>query len=94
MPTTLSFHVQPLAKQTEIVGWHSDAIKIRLAAPPVDGKANDELIEFLARRLALPRAALRVVRGERSRRKAAQLSGISEPEALERLGLTGPTNRP
>jgi uncharacterized protein (TIGR00251 family) len=86
--TTLTFHVQPRAKTTEIAGWHGDAIKIRLAAPPVDGKANAKLLAFLAEALGLPTSAIRMAGGERGRRKRVQLTGLSEAEALRRLGLS------
>ena len=52
---TLSLHVQPGAKKSECAGLHGEALKIRLAAPPVDGKANEALLRFLAQRLAIPR---------------------------------------
>jgi uncharacterized protein (TIGR00251 family) len=45
--TVLTIHVQPKAKTTEVVGWHGDAAKIRVAAPPVEGAANDALVRFL-----------------------------------------------
>lgn len=71
----LSLHVQPGAKRSEIVGLHGDALKIRLAAPPVDGKANAELIRFLAERLGLPRSAVELVSGECSRAKRLRVAG-------------------
>ena len=59
--TTIVFHVQPRAKQTELVGWHGDAIKVRLKAPPVDGAANEELVRFVTERLGVSRSAVRIV---------------------------------
>ena len=70
----LILHIQPGAKRTEIVGQHGDALKIRLAAPPVDGKANAELIRFLAERLRVPRSAIRLVSGESSRAKRLRVT--------------------
>ena len=66
---TLHVHAQPGAKRTEIVGLHGDCIKIRLASPPVDGKANECLIEFLARRLGVRKGQITIARGIISRRK-------------------------
>lgn len=65
----LEVHVQPGAKTTEAVGLHGDRLKVRLAAPPVDGKANDALLAFVAESLGVPRSAVTVVRGQTSRQK-------------------------
>lgn len=73
--------VVPRASRTEIVGEHGDALKIRLAAPPVDGAANEELIAFLARRLGVPRAAISIGRGASSRRKSVRVDSLT-PEAV------------
>jgi uncharacterized protein (TIGR00251 family) len=86
-PTILSVHVQPRASRTEVTGWHGDAVKIRLAAPPVDGAANAALIAFLAERLGVPRAAVTVVAGATARRKRVAITGRSLEEVLVALGL-------
>lgn len=80
----LTLHIQPGAKKSEIAGPHGEALKIRLAAPPVDGKANDCLIEFLAGLLEIPRSDVELVSGQTSRRKRVRVRGVS-PGALERL---------
>lgn len=59
----LTLHIQPGARKTEIAGLHGEALKIRLAAPPVDGKANDRLIGFLAETLGVPRSNIELVAG-------------------------------
>ena len=59
----LTVHIQPKASTTECVGFHGDAIKIRVAAPPVDGAANGELIRFLARQLSIPAASVQIQSG-------------------------------
>ena len=82
--TTLTLHIQPGAKKTEIAGLHGDALKIRLAAPPVDGKANAALIEFLARQLDMAKSAIRLKTGESSRRKVVEISG-APTDVAERL---------
>ena len=73
---TLRLHIQPGAKKTEVAGLHGEALKIRLAAPPVDGKANACLIAFLADRLGVARSAITLVSGEASRAKRVRISGI------------------
>jgi uncharacterized protein (TIGR00251 family) len=69
----LTLHVNPGAKRTEVAGMHGDALKIRLAAPPVDGKANAELRRFLAAEFGVPLARVTLVRGEASRRKTVRI---------------------
>ena len=69
----LTLHVQPGARKTELAGEHGDALKIRLAAPPVDGKANIALLAWVARRFDLPARAVTLVSGEKSRHKIVQL---------------------
>ena len=69
----LAVHVQPGAKRTEVAGTHGDALKIRLAAPPVDGKANAELVRFLAAAFDVPLRSVAILRGETSRDKAVRI---------------------
>ncbi len=81
---TLTLHIQPGAKKTEITGLYGDALKIRLAAPPVDGKANAALIEFLADRLGLSKSAVSLKSGQTSRRKVLEV--VAPPlDAAQRL---------
>ncbi|MCE1182211.1 MAG: DUF167 domain-containing protein [Rhodocyclales bacterium] len=72
---TLTLHIQPGAKKTEIAGRHGDALKIRLAAPPVDGKANEALIRYIAERLQLSKSAVSLKRGQTSRQKVLEVVG-------------------
>ena len=74
---TLTLHIQPGAKKTEFAGMHGDALKIRLAAPPVDGKANAALVDFVAGALRLPKSAVTLKSGQTSRRKVLEVSGSS-----------------
>ena len=69
----LALHVQPGAARTEVAGTHGDALKIRLAAPPVDGKANAELLRFLADAFAVPLRQVTLVRSETARRKTVRV---------------------
>ena len=87
--TRLAVWVQPRASKTEVAGRHGDAIKIRIAAPPVDGAANEELIRFLAERLCVPRRAIQLKAGATGRRKTVEIVGLGLEEAERRLGLTG-----
>lgn len=72
---TLALHIQPGAKRTEVAGLHGDALKLRLAAPPVDGKANAALLAFVAEALGLPKSAVTLKSGQTSRQKVVAVSG-------------------
>ena len=74
----LQLQVQPRASRTEVVGPHGGALKIRLAAPPVDGEANDELVRFLAKTLAVPKRAVTIVHGTTGRKKVVRVAGADE----------------
>jgi hypothetical protein len=76
-----------------IDGLHGEALKVRLAAPPVDGEANEALVRFLADALDRPRRAVRLTSGAGSRRKTVEVSGIGLAEAARRLGLGGTPDR-
>lgn len=81
---TLTLHVQPGARNSGIAGTHGDALKIRIAAPAVDNKANAALIAFLSEALAVPKSAIALRRGTTSRRKVVEISG--GPELVKALG--------
>lgn len=80
----LTLHIQPGARKTEVAGLHGEALKIRLAAPPVDGKANAALLAFLAKVCGVSRSAVVLVSGETSRSKRVRIAG-AEPSVLEAL---------
>jgi uncharacterized protein len=86
--TLLTVHVQPRAKRSEIVGWHGDAVKVRVAAPPVDGSANEALTRLLAGALGIPSSAIAVVAGASGRRKRVAIDGMSREDVLRTLGLS------
>ncbi len=75
--TSLRLRVAPGASRTEIAGRHGDAWKIRVTAPPEDGRANEAVLRLLAKRLDLPRRALSIVSGHAARDKVVRLEGIS-----------------
>ena len=77
--------VQPRASRTEVAGPYGDALRIRLAAPPVDGAANAALIRFLAERLEVSRSAVRIEAGASGRSKVVAIEGIDAGTAARRL---------
>jgi len=83
----ISVRAQPRASRNEIVGLHGDELKVRVAAPPVDGAANGELIKLLAKTLGVSRSALRVTRGEGSRSKVVRVESVTVKRARTDLGL-------
>ena len=78
--------VQPRASRNELAGLHNDALKLRLTTPPVEGRANQAVIAFLAKRLRLPKSALTIKSGQQSREKQVVISGCSEAQARALLG--------
>jgi uncharacterized protein len=74
---TFSVRVQPRASRSGVSGEVDGALRIRLAAPPVDGQANEELVIFLARLLDIPRRQVEIISGQRSKNKVVCVSGIS-----------------
>ncbi len=81
----LRLHIQPGAKKTEVAGQHGEALKIRLSAPPVDGKANTCLIEFLARQLGVAKSAVELISGDTSRAKRVRVGGVSADAVTAKL---------
>ncbi len=82
---TLRLHIQPGAKKTEVAGLHGEALKIRLAAPPVDGKANACLIAFLANQLGVAKASITLMSGDTSRVKRVRINGVGAALVREAL---------
>jgi uncharacterized protein (TIGR00251 family) len=81
----VTLHIQPGAKKTEIVGLHGEALKIRLAAPPVDGKANAALIAFIAKKVGAGKTAVTLISGDTARAKRVRIAGIDAPGARKAL---------
>lgn len=81
--TTLTLHVQPGAKRSELFGLHGDALKIRLAAPPVEGRANEALLKFIAALFEVPLRQVTLKQGGQSRHKVVEVVGSSiAPDSL------------
>jgi len=85
----LRLRVAPAASRSEIVGRHGDAWRVRVAAAPERGRANDELLDLLAAALDLPRPQLTLVAGTSSRDKLVELTGLDGSEAEKRLRRAG-----
>ena len=83
----LTLHVQPRASRTELMGLHGDALKIRLAAPPVDGAANLELVRFLAKLLGVARSSVELTAGTGARRKTVLVRHLTVQAVERKLGL-------
>ena len=82
---TFRVHVVPRSRRDEIVGLQGDALKLRVAAVPVRGKANRAVERFVAQRLGVPTSAVAIVSGHASRRKRVQVSGVSAARILSTL---------
>ncbi|QQS42739.1 MAG: DUF167 domain-containing protein [Acidobacteriota bacterium] len=75
--------VVPRASKTELKGEHDGYLRVRVAAPPVEGAANAELIAFFAKLLGIPKSSIEIASGETSRRKSVRLNGIDRKDAAE-----------
>lgn len=76
---------QPRASRSELAGEYDGALKVRLAAPPVEGAANEELVRFLARLLGVPKTAVRVVSGDTGRNKIVEVDGVALDDVARAL---------
>lgn len=85
----INVYVQPRASKTVVVGMHDGAVKIRLAAPPVDGAANAALVEFIADQLGIAKSRVRITAGLTSRRKTVEVEGVTAARLAEALPATG-----
>ncbi len=81
----LRVHVVPNAKTDSVVGEHGGAVKIKLRAPAVEGQANAALVRFLAEQMKLPRHAIVLKRGHKSRDKLIRVDGLSQEDVHPRL---------
>lgn len=84
---TLAVKAVPNAPRSEVVGWLGDALKIKVHAPALDGRANDALCEFLAAELGLPRRAVTLAHGDKSRQKLVHIAGLTWTEVQTKLGV-------
>jgi len=82
---SFSVKVQPRARRNAITGTLGDALKLALTAPPVEGRANQAVIEFLAETLEIPRASVTITSGETSRNKVVRVAGVSKRIVEQKL---------
>jgi uncharacterized protein len=83
--TRLRLRVSPGARKNELVGRHGAAWKVRVSAPPEDGRANDAVLKLLAERVGLPRRAVSIVSGHSGREKVVKVDGLDRVESERRL---------
>ena len=83
--TRVRLRVSPGARRNELVGRFGEGWKVRVAAPPEGGRANDAVLDLLARELSLPRRSLSIVSGQTAREKVVQMEGIDRAESERRL---------
>lgn len=82
---TFAVRVHPRAKKDAVTGTHGDALKLSLTAPPVEGRANDAVVEFFAQLLRLPRSSITIAAGQTSRNKVVRITGITADALRQRL---------
>jgi len=82
---TFAVKVHPRARKNAITGTVGDALKLALTAPPVEGKANQAVIEFFAELFQIPRSSVTIASGETSRNKVIRIAGVSKPVAEQKL---------
>jgi uncharacterized protein (TIGR00251 family) len=83
----INIYVQPRASKTAVAGMHDGCVKIRLAAPPVDGAANAALVEFVAEQTGVAKSRVRITAGLSSRRKTVEVDGVTAEELAGALSL-------
>jgi uncharacterized protein (TIGR00251 family) len=86
MSCTLELKIIPNAPRNEIVGWLGDALKVKIHAPALEGRANDELLAFLAATLGVPRRDVTLLRGDKSRQKLVQIVGLDAGSVRTKFG--------
>ena len=89
-PTRIALRVAPGAAQAKVVGRHGDAWKVRVTAPPEDGKANEAVVRLLAETLGLPKSGVEIVSGHGARDKVVALTGLAADEIERRLAASIP----
>ena len=89
--TKITVHVQPNARRNEVLVFEDGVLRVKIAAPPVKGKANKELIEFLSGLLGISKSSVTIEKGATSRSKVIGISGLSQDDVARRLAARLPT---
>jgi uncharacterized protein (TIGR00251 family) len=89
---TIRIHLQPRASKTELCGIHDNELKVRVTSPPVDDAANKLCIEFFAKMFSLPKSAVSIISGHKSRHKRVQISGITLTDFSDHLAALSAAN--
>lgn len=85
MSARIRVRVTPRASRDGLVGWRDGVLRVRVAAPPVEGRANDTVARLLAKALGVPKSAVGIMSGAGAREKLVEVAGIEQDEALRRL---------
>ena len=83
--TLVKIYLQPKASKNEIMGPYRDGIKVKITAPPIEGKANEALIRFLAKELGVSPSSIEIIKGHHSREKTLKISGTELGECFQKL---------
>ena len=81
--TLIKIYLQPKSSKNEMLGPYRDGIKVKVTAPPIEGKANEALIRFLAKKFGIPPSCIEILKGHHSREKTLKISGLSLQERLD-----------
>jgi len=85
--TLVKIYLQPKSSKNEIVGPYRDGIKVKVTAPPMEGKANEALIRLLAKKLGIPSSSIEILKGNHSREKTLRISGDLDRELMKKLNF-------
>ncbi len=83
----ISLYIQPNASKTEIIGEHNGSLKLKIKAPPVDGKANEEVLRFLSKALQVSKSQLELLKGDKSREKKVLVRNADPDFVQKALGI-------
>ncbi|MGH9788926.1 MAG: DUF167 domain-containing protein, partial [Candidatus Acidiferrales bacterium] len=90
----LRVKVQARARRNELAGIHDGALRVRVTAPPVEGRANEAVVELLSEHLRLPKSSIRIVAGERAPLKTVEVVGLDAAAVADRLRPEPDTGKP